>query len=83
MRVKMACLGVRTGERQQSRTQVVAGDGRIYTVLSQRSFHKFPNGEIVASLVFGTLTAEIQINLCLYRNIFISVLTAELAIASR
>lgn len=42
MRVKMACLGVRTGERQQSRTQLVAGDGRIYTVLSQRSFHKFP-----------------------------------------
>lgn len=82
--MKMACLGVRTGERQQSRTQVVAGNGRIYTVLSQRSFHKFPNGEIVAaSLVFGTLTAEIQINLCLYRNIFISVLTAELAIASR
>lgn len=41
MMVKMACLGVKTGERQRSRTQVGASDGRIHSV-SQRSFLKFP-----------------------------------------
>lgn len=32
MGLKVACLGIKTGEGQQSRAQDFAGDGRIHTV---------------------------------------------------